>query len=130
VPLRDSWAQAVQKQSPAAAAAHPSHPSHPGKHPLESAATAATAKEAKEAKVPEPLSAEELELLERMRPELLPIVQGVLAAHPSEVERYRGGKTGLLGFLVAQVMKQAAKGGAKANPKLVNVMLTRELGAP
>jgi aspartyl-tRNA(Asn)/glutamyl-tRNA(Gln) amidotransferase subunit B len=48
----------------------------------------------------------------------------VLAAHPSEVERYRSGKTGILGFLVAQVMKQAGP----ASPKLVNVLLTRELG--
>ena len=58
------------------------------------------------------------------------VVRGVLAAHPAEVERYRGGKTGLLGFLVAQVIKQVAEGGGKANPKLVNVMLTRELGSP
>ncbi|HVT60743.1 MAG TPA: hypothetical protein VHR45_20395 [Thermoanaerobaculia bacterium] len=65
-----------------------------------------------------------------MRSWLLPIIQGVLAAHPTEVERYRNGKTGLLGFLVAQVMKQVAQGGGKANPKLVNVMLTRELSAP
>ena len=82
-----------------------------------------------EAKPPEPLSPEELELLERMRPEILPIVQGVLAAHPSEVERYRAGQTGILGFLMAQVMKQAGKGGGKPNPKLVNVMLTQELGS-
>ncbi|HEV3077314.1 MAG TPA: hypothetical protein VHB47_23035 [Thermoanaerobaculia bacterium] len=73
---------------------------------------------------------EELEQLERMGPQVLPIVQGVLAAYPTEVERYRGGKTGLLGFLVAQVMKQVAEGGGKASPKLVNVMLTRELGSP
>jgi Asp-tRNA(Asn)/Glu-tRNA(Gln) amidotransferase B subunit len=61
-------------------------------------------------------------------PERQPIIQSVLAAHPTEVERYRSGKTGILGFLVAQVMKQAGMGG-KANPKLVNVMLARELGS-
>jgi len=121
VPLRDSWAQEVQKQSPATAIAASAHrapeprPPRPSKEP--------------EAKVPDPLSPEDLEQLERMRPELLPIVQAVLAAHPTEVERYRNGKTGLLGFLVAQVMKQVAQGGGKASPKLVNAMLTRELSA-
>jgi glutaminyl-tRNA synthetase len=119
VPLRDSWALEAQKQAAAATAARPARQPHEPQ-----------AAKVQEAKVPEPLSAEELELLERLRPELLPVVQGVLAAHPAEVERYRGGKTGLLGFLVAQVMKRAAESGGKANPKLVNVMLTRELGSP
>jgi glutaminyl-tRNA synthetase len=113
VPLRDSWAQEVQKSSAPPAAQKPPEPKK--------------AKEV-EAKVPEPLSAEEQEQLERMRPELLPILQGVLAAHPSQVASYRAGKTGLLGFLVAQVMKRVAESGGKANPKLVNVMLTGEIG--
>jgi Asp-tRNA(Asn)/Glu-tRNA(Gln) amidotransferase B subunit len=65
-----------------------------------------------------------------MRPQLLPIIEGVLAAHPKEVERYRTGQTGVLGFLIGQVMKQGAQGGGKPNPKLVNAMLTGELGAP
>jgi aspartyl-tRNA(Asn)/glutamyl-tRNA(Gln) amidotransferase subunit B len=52
----------------------------------------------------------------------------VLTAHPAEVERYRAGKTGVLGFLVAQVMKEAGKSGVKVNPKLVKEMLTREMG--
>jgi aspartyl-tRNA(Asn)/glutamyl-tRNA(Gln) amidotransferase subunit B len=44
------------------------------------------------------------------------------------VERYRAGKTGVLGFFVAQVMKAAAgQGAGKVNPKLVNAMLVREL---
>lgn len=64
-----------------------------------------------------------------MRTELLPILQEVLAAHPTQVESYRAGKTGLLGFLVAQVMKRVAESGGTANPKLVNVMLTREMGS-
>jgi glutaminyl-tRNA synthetase len=117
VPLRDSWAAEVKKQEPAAAAPpKPIQPSEP-KPPKET-----------EAKAPEPLSAEEIELLERVRPQLLPIVQGVLAAHPAEVERYRSGKTGILGFLVAQVMKQAEQAGGKPSPKLVNVLLTEEIG--
>jgi glutaminyl-tRNA synthetase len=115
VPLRDSWALEAQKQASAAPAA-PKPPAP--KMPKESDGKAAA-----------PLSAEELELLERIRPELLPIVQGVLAAYPGEVERYRAGQTGVLGFLVAQVMKQAGRGGGKPNPKLVSVMLTGELGS-
>jgi glutaminyl-tRNA synthetase len=119
VPLRDSWGQEVQKQA-TVAAAPPAAPKAPEAKPAK----------VQEAKVPDPLSAEELELLEQLRPGLLPVVQRVLAAHPAEVERYRNGKTGLLGFLVAQVMKQVAQAGGKANPKLINVLLTRELGSP
>jgi glutaminyl-tRNA synthetase len=115
VPLRDSWALEVQKQAPAAPA--------PQKTPEPKAP------KAKEEKAPEPLSPEELELLDRMRPELLPVIEGVIAAHPNEVERYRAGQTGVLGFLVAQVMKQAP-GGGKPNPKLVNAMLRETLGSP
>jgi glutaminyl-tRNA synthetase len=117
VQLRDSWAQEAQKsaQKPTAAAPAPK-PAEP------------KAPKAKEEKASEPLTAEELALLEQMRPALLPIVQGVLTAHPAEVGRYRAGQTGVLGFLMAQVMKQAGQGGAKPSPKLVNVMLSREIG--
>jgi glutaminyl-tRNA synthetase len=119
VPLRDSWAQEIQKQAPLSQKPpEPKAPMSP-KIPKET-----------EAKVPEPLSAEEQEQLEQMRPGLLPIVQGVLAAHPNEVERYRAGKTGTLGFLVAQVMKQVAQGGGKANPKLISFMLAEKLSSP
>ncbi|HWM90158.1 MAG TPA: glutamine--tRNA ligase/YqeY domain fusion protein [Thermoanaerobaculia bacterium] len=111
VPLRDSWAPEVQKQAPA-----PQKPPEPKKEKV------------KEEKAPEPLSPEELELLEQLRPTFLPVIQSVIAAHPKEVERYRSGQTGVLGFLVAQVMKQGAQGGSKPNPKLVNAMLTGELG--
>ncbi len=38
----------------------------------------------------------------------------VLAAHPGEVARFRGGEAKLIGFLVGQVMK---KSGGKADPK-------------
>ena len=34
-----------------------------------------------------------------------PIVDAVIAAHPEQVETYRGGKEGVLGFLVGQVMR-------------------------
>ena len=49
--------------------------------------------------------------------ELEPLVEAVLAANPGQVEAYRGGKEGLLGFFVGQVMKET---GGKANPKVVN----------
>ncbi|HEU0305268.1 MAG TPA: Asp-tRNA(Asn)/Glu-tRNA(Gln) amidotransferase subunit GatB [Gaiellaceae bacterium] len=56
---------------------------------------------------------------------LEPVVDAVLAAHPDEVEAYRGGKQGLLGFFVGQVMKET-KG--QASPKAVNDLLRERLG--
>ena len=52
------------------------------------------------------------------------IVEGVLAAHPAEVEAFRGGKTKLQGFFVGQLMKQT---GGKADPKLANQILIEKL---
>jgi aspartyl-tRNA(Asn)/glutamyl-tRNA(Gln) amidotransferase subunit B len=54
-----------------------------------------------------------------------PIIDSIIAAHPDEVERYRGGQKKLIGFFVGQVMK-ATKG--KANPKVVNEILRDKLG--
>ena len=48
----------------------------------------------------------------------------VMNEHPEEVDTYRGGKKGLLGFFVGQVMR---KSGGKANPKLVNQILRERL---
>jgi aspartyl-tRNA(Asn)/glutamyl-tRNA(Gln) amidotransferase subunit B len=56
--------------------------------------------------------------------ELEPIVDRVLAANPTEVEAYRGGKQGLLGFFVGQVMREAQ---GKADPKVVNELLREKL---
>jgi aspartyl-tRNA(Asn)/glutamyl-tRNA(Gln) amidotransferase subunit B len=56
--------------------------------------------------------------------DLEPLVEQVLAANPSQVEDYRGGKEGLLGFFVGQVMKET---GGRANPKLVNELLREKL---
>ncbi|MEM7771739.1 MAG: Asp-tRNA(Asn)/Glu-tRNA(Gln) amidotransferase subunit GatB [Cyanobacteria bacterium P01_A01_bin.37] len=53
-----------------------------------------------------------------------PIIDAVLAAHPEELEKYRGGKKKMLGFFVGQVMKQS-KG--KADPKLTNQLLQKKL---
>jgi aspartyl-tRNA(Asn)/glutamyl-tRNA(Gln) amidotransferase subunit B len=58
--------------------------------------------------------------------ELEPLVEAVLAANPGQVEQYRGGKEGLLGFFVGQVMKET---GGKANPKVVNDRLREKLSA-
>jgi aspartyl-tRNA(Asn)/glutamyl-tRNA(Gln) amidotransferase subunit B len=51
-------------------------------------------------------------------------VDDVLAAHPTEVARYRGGDTKLMGFFVGQVMKRS-KG--KADPKGVQPVLRGRL---
>lgn len=56
---------------------------------------------------------------------LLDAVRQVIGSNPGPVADYRGGKKQAFGFLVGQVMK-ATKG--KANPKLVNEILQRELG--
>ena len=57
--------------------------------------------------------------------ELEPVIERVLAANPQQVETYRGGKEGVLGFLVGQVMKET-KGTADA--KTVNALLREKLG--
>ncbi|MCS7278508.1 MAG: Asp-tRNA(Asn)/Glu-tRNA(Gln) amidotransferase subunit GatB [Thermodesulfobacteriaceae bacterium] len=48
------------------------------------------------------------------------VCETVLIENPKEVERYKAGKKGLLGFFVGQVMKKTQ---GKANPKLVNKIL-------
>ena len=52
-------------------------------------------------------------------------VDNVIANNPSQVEQYRGGKVGLLGFFVGNVMKAT---GGKANPAVVNEILRKKLG--
>jgi Asp-tRNA(Asn)/Glu-tRNA(Gln) amidotransferase B subunit len=56
--------------------------------------------------------------------ELGPIIDAVLAAHPEQVETFRGGKEGVLGFLVGQVMRETQ---GKADPKVVNRLLQEKL---
>jgi len=58
--------------------------------------------------------------------ELESLVDKVLAENPQQVEDYRGGKEGLLGFFVGQVMKETE---GRANPKLVNELLRAKLKA-
>ena len=52
------------------------------------------------------------------------IVDELLAAHPAEVEAFRGGKTKLQGFFVGQLMKRS---GGRADPQLANRILTERL---
>ncbi|HXX58769.1 MAG TPA: Asp-tRNA(Asn)/Glu-tRNA(Gln) amidotransferase subunit GatB [Thermodesulfovibrionales bacterium] len=51
-------------------------------------------------------------------------IDEIIAKHPQEVERFRGGDEKLIGFFVGQVMK-ATKG--KANPQMVNDFLKKKL---
>jgi aspartyl-tRNA(Asn)/glutamyl-tRNA(Gln) amidotransferase subunit B len=58
------------------------------------------------------------------RDEITVVVEAVLAENPGEVEKYKSGKTKVIGFLVGQVMK---KTGGKANPQSVNTLLAEKL---
>jgi aspartyl-tRNA(Asn)/glutamyl-tRNA(Gln) amidotransferase subunit B len=58
--------------------------------------------------------------------ELDGVIDGILAAHPRQVEEYRQGKEKVFGFFVGETMK-ATRG--KANPQLVNELLRKKLGA-
>lgn len=54
------------------------------------------------------------------------IIAQILQDNPSQVEQYRSGKQQVFGFLIGQTMK-ATQG--KANPKLLNEMLRKQLDA-
>ena len=58
--------------------------------------------------------------------QIVSMVGEVLARHPDAVAQYRSGKTATFGFLVGQVMKATS---GKANPKRVNELLKKALGA-
>jgi aspartyl-tRNA(Asn)/glutamyl-tRNA(Gln) amidotransferase subunit B len=55
---------------------------------------------------------------------LEPIVDAVLEANPGQVAAYRGGKEGLLGFFVGQVMKKTE---GKANARVVSELVRAKL---
>ena len=57
--------------------------------------------------------------------ELEPLVDRILADSPDQVASFRGGKQGVLGYFVGQVMKET---GGKADPKVVNELLRAKLG--
>jgi glutaminyl-tRNA synthetase len=58
--------------------------------------------------------------------ELGPIVDRILEENPGQVAAYRGGKEGLLGFFVGQVMKETQ---GKANPRVVNDLVREKLAS-
>jgi aspartyl-tRNA(Asn)/glutamyl-tRNA(Gln) amidotransferase subunit B len=56
--------------------------------------------------------------------ELEPLIDRILAANSAQVEQFRGGKEGLLGFFVGQVMKETQ---GKANAKVVSELVRSKL---
>jgi aspartyl-tRNA(Asn)/glutamyl-tRNA(Gln) amidotransferase subunit B len=57
---------------------------------------------------------------------LEPVVDAVLAANAAQVEQYRGGKEGLLGFFVGQVMKETQ---GRADARAVNELVRAKLSS-
>ena len=58
--------------------------------------------------------------------ELDPVIDRILSENEAQVAAYRGGKDGLLGYFVGQVMKET---GGKASPQVVNERLREKLKA-
>jgi aspartyl-tRNA(Asn)/glutamyl-tRNA(Gln) amidotransferase subunit B len=58
--------------------------------------------------------------------ELEAVVARVMAANPDLADKFRGGKRGVLGALVGQVMRETR---GRANPKLVSDLLERAIGS-
>ena len=54
------------------------------------------------------------------------IIAAIIEANPAQVEQYRGGKQGLLGFFVGQVMKET---GGSADARVVSELVREQLGA-
>jgi aspartyl-tRNA(Asn)/glutamyl-tRNA(Gln) amidotransferase subunit B len=55
-----------------------------------------------------------------------PVIDEVLASNAAEVEAYRSGKSGLLGFFVGQVMKAT---NGQADARVVNELVREKLGS-
>lgn len=73
---------------------------------------------------PETLAREANLLLETDTAALDQEINTLLDANPDKVRNYLGGKTGLLGFFVGQVMKST---GGKADPKVINTLIAEAL---
>jgi aspartyl-tRNA(Asn)/glutamyl-tRNA(Gln) amidotransferase subunit B len=58
--------------------------------------------------------------------ELDPVIERVLEANETQVQSFKAGKEGVLGYLVGQVMRETQ---GKANPKVVNERLREKLRA-
>ena len=56
--------------------------------------------------------------------ELGPVLDRIMEENPGQVAAYRGGKEGLLGFFVGQVMKETQ---GKANPRVVSDLVREKL---
>ena len=56
--------------------------------------------------------------------ELDPVIDAIIAANPGQVAAFRGGKEGLLGFFVGQVMKET---GGQADPRAVSELVRAKL---
>ena len=54
------------------------------------------------------------------------MIEAIIAANPGQVETYRGGKEGVLGFFVGAVMRETQ---GKADPQVVNRLLREKLQA-
>jgi aspartyl-tRNA(Asn)/glutamyl-tRNA(Gln) amidotransferase subunit B len=71
--------------------------------------------------------AEKLDLIQESNTDQLgEWVNTALAAYPDKVEEYRGGKKGVLGLFMGEVMK-LSKG--KADPKAANQLVRQKLEA-
>lgn len=73
---------------------------------------------------PEKLAAELNLIQESDSDALMDLVKQVLAKYPEKVEEYKGGKNGLLGLFMGEVMKLSR---GKADPKVTNQLLRQEL---
>lgn len=65
-------------------------------------------------------------LLEEAGADLIGIITDVMNKFPQKVQEYRGGKVGLLGFFVGQVMQASA---GKYDPKIINQKVSQSLAA-
>jgi aspartyl-tRNA(Asn)/glutamyl-tRNA(Gln) amidotransferase subunit B len=54
----------------------------------------------------------------------MPFVAKVIANNGEKVEQYRGGRSGLLGFFVGQVMRETQN---RADPKVVQELVQKAL---
>lgn len=57
---------------------------------------------------------------------ILPIIDEIIAKNPDNTEKYKAGNQKLFGFFVGQVLKAT---GGKANPKVVNELVTKQLNS-
>jgi len=55
---------------------------------------------------------------------ILPIIDEIIEKNPDNVAKFKAGNTKLLGFFVGQVLKTT---GGKANPKMVNELVSEKL---